>query len=150
MVRPENVMTRRKFLIESGEIVLASGLSVYGLSGCATMSVYHGVVENGRIVVDTAVYPELSESGGGILVDSDGAAGPILLINIDGTAFRALSAICTHLGCRVRTSGNFLRCPCHGSTYDLDGKVVRGPAPRALRIFETRVNNSFVDIIVAK
>ena len=95
MVRPENVMTRRKFLIESGEIVLRVGLSVYGLSGCATMSVYHGVVENGRIVVDTAVYPELSESGGGILVDSDGAAGPILLINIAGKAplFKELNLI---------------------------------------------------------
>jgi len=51
-----------------------------------------------------------------------------------GNTFRALSAICPHLGCTVNlVSGKdpFL-CPCHGSHFDNDGGVVGGPSPRGL------------------
>jgi cytochrome b6-f complex iron-sulfur subunit len=44
----------------------------------------------------------------------------------------AVSAICTHLGCVVKTSGDKLECPCHGSQFARDGEVAKGPAPRAL------------------
>jgi cytochrome b6-f complex iron-sulfur subunit len=43
--------------------------------------------------------------------------------------FHALSAVCTHLGCNVNhEEGHGFVCPCHGSTYDEDGHVTRGPA----------------------
>ncbi len=45
----------------------------------------------------------------------------------------ALSLTCTHLGCTVEETGDGFACPCHGSRYDENGKVVRGPAPRQLR-----------------
>jgi glycine/D-amino acid oxidase-like deaminating enzyme/nitrite reductase/ring-hydroxylating ferredoxin subunit len=45
-----------------------------------------------------------------------------------------LSAVCTHLGCIV--SWNALEqswdCPCHGSRFSPDGKVLNGPAIRSL------------------
>lgn len=50
--------------------------------------------------------------------------------------------VCTHLGCiplgqgmhdlRGQYGGWF--CPCHGSLYDLSGRVRRGPAPRNLEV----------------
>jgi Rieske Fe-S protein len=46
--------------------------------------------------------------------------------------FRALSALCPHLGCVVTSSGRGFRCPCHGSTFDARGAVLNGPAPRPL------------------
>lgn len=40
-----------------------------------------------------------------------------------------LSSHCTHLGCQINNlENNKLICPCHGSEYDLDGKVIKGPA----------------------
>ncbi len=45
---------------------------------------------------------------------------------------RALSAICTHLGCIVKQVPDGFNCPCHGSKFDADGKVLGGPAPKAL------------------
>lgn len=45
---------------------------------------------------------------------------------------RALSAICTHLGCIVAYSGTEFFCPCHGSKFDNLGNVMSGPAPKAL------------------
>lgn len=46
---------------------------------------------------------------------------------------RAMSLICTHLGCIVgrEADGGFL-CPCHGSKFDPEGEPTAGPAPRAL------------------
>jgi Rieske Fe-S protein len=45
-----------------------------------------------------------------------------------------LSSRCSHLGCKInRTVGNKIVCPCHGSTYNLSGEVVKGPAQSSLR-----------------
>jgi cytochrome b6-f complex iron-sulfur subunit len=57
-----------------------------------------------------------------------------------GNAFRALSAICTHLGCTVNRAGNGdgFQCPCHGSQFDADGNVIEGPAPQPLEWFDMR------------
>ena len=51
-----------------------------------------------------------------------------------GRRFFVLSPVCTHLGCLV--DWNYLKnefdCPCHGSRYDITGRVIRGPAPKPL------------------
>ncbi|MBI2842865.1 MAG: ubiquinol-cytochrome c reductase iron-sulfur subunit [Armatimonadetes bacterium] len=50
----------------------------------------------------------------------------------DEEGFFAITAICTHLGCIVSQSQDGFACPCHGSRFSADGRVVGGPAPRAL------------------
>lgn len=44
----------------------------------------------------------------------------------------AISRVCTHLGCIVKPTAEGFECPCHGSRYDRDGVVTKGPAPRPL------------------
>jgi cytochrome b6-f complex iron-sulfur subunit len=46
--------------------------------------------------------------------------------------FYAISSTCTHLGCNVKKAGHGFECPCHGSRFDDNGAVVRGPAPSPL------------------
>lgn len=50
----------------------------------------------------------------------------------DTEGFRALSAICTHLGCIVSQVEWGFVCPCHGSKFDQQGQVTGGPAPKGL------------------
>ena len=47
-----------------------------------------------------------------------------------------INAVCTHLGCVVpwNASEEKFMCPCHGSQYNAEGKVVRGPAPLSLAL----------------
>jgi cytochrome b6-f complex iron-sulfur subunit len=47
-----------------------------------------------------------------------------------------VNAVCTHLGCVVpwNKAANKFMCPCHGSQYDKNGMVVRGPAPLSLAL----------------
>lgn len=51
---------------------------------------------------------------------------------------------CTHLGCAYHwdeRNSEFL-CPCHTSTFSIDGKVTAGPAPRPLDRYEVKVENN--------
>merc|ERR550532_3708583 len=60
-----------------------------------------------------------------------------LIVSSDKTLEKfAVNAVCTHLGCVVPWNKglNKFACPCHGSQYDQNGKVVRGPAPLSLAL----------------
>ena len=54
-----------------------------------------------------------------------------------------LNAVCTHLGCVVpwNANENKFMCPCHGSQYNNEGKVVRGPAPLSLALVNANVTD---------
>jgi cytochrome b6-f complex iron-sulfur subunit len=47
----------------------------------------------------------------------------------DGGQIRALSSVCTHMGCTLyyRPASHDLRCPCHGASFDLTGHLANGP-----------------------
>jgi len=56
-----------------------------------------------------------------------------VIVNRVNDRYTVMSARCTHLGCIVdKMKDNELVCPCHGSKYSLDGKVLSGPATRDL------------------
>jgi cytochrome b6-f complex iron-sulfur subunit len=61
-----------------------------------------------------------------------------VVIFADSDGIFAISSICTHLGCTVAPTEWGFQCPCHGSKYTLDGKVIAGPAPRPLEWHEIR------------
>lgn len=50
--------------------------------------------------------------------------------------FGAMTAICPHLGCIVNITDTGFRCPCHGSIYDQEGRVISGPAPKNLAWYQ--------------
>jgi len=54
----------------------------------------------------------------------------LILIIEDREVRQIFSRRCTHLGCRIQSdaAGEAFECPCHGSRFDLDGRVTRGPA----------------------
>lgn len=58
----------------------------------------------------------------------------------------AYASQCTHLGCAFHWDERrkYFLCPCHTSTFSLDGQVTAGPAPRALDRYEIKVEGSKV------
>ena len=56
------------------------------------------------------------------------------IIKVTAEGIIAISLVCTHLGCTVEenegTEG-FI-CPCHGSRYNKDGRLLEGPASKDL------------------
>ena len=62
------------------------------------------------------------------------------LIRRDKELF-ALSALCTHRSCKLSSEPDrSFYCKCHGSAFDLNGKVTEGPAQRDLPILSTVTN----------
>lgn len=64
----------------------------------------------------------------------------------DDKGFYALSLICTHLGCTVIVSEDALSCPCHGSVFDRQGKILKGPADRSLVRLELVEQNGTLQV----
>lgn len=79
----------------------------------------------GRTVDDLA-------PGHGGLVDLGGRRVAVYKAE-DGT-ITALSPRCQHMGCNVdwNDADRTWDCPCHGSRYDREGRVIRGPAKKDL------------------
>jgi cytochrome b6-f complex iron-sulfur subunit len=103
--------------------------------------------------------PARSEAGAGVITagpvdafepDSVTAfpQGKFYLVRLEDGGFLAVSRECTHLGCTVpwiKEEHRFV-CPCHASGFDIRGEVVNPPAPRALDVFEVRIENRIVKV----
>src|ERR1700742_3794037 len=59
-----------------------------------------------------------------------------------GDKLFALSSYCTHRKCKLtaQTDRTFY-CPCHGSTFNADGHVTKGPAKLDLPVYSTSSND---------
>ncbi len=126
MNRPVN---RREFVATCAGV----GATVL-LGGCVALVTHPVPVQGERVRLSINAFPELAREYGAIKILPDAFDDPIYVLSV-GAGFAALSPICTHRGCTVDVHGQRLVCPCHGSTYDRDGRVLRGPAQRALTRF---------------
>ena len=96
-----------------------------------------GTASGGAIQVTIDAASPLAAAGSEALVTS--AAGNVLVARSAADAFTALTATCTHEGCAITGfSGQSYVCPCHGSQFDTTGRVLNGPATRALRQYQTQ------------
>jgi Rieske Fe-S protein len=66
-----------------------------------------------------------------------------LVKNADGS-LTALSMLCTHVCCQCSfdPASKVYYCPCHGSIFDMSGRVVQGPAISDLPIIELRTDSA--------
>jgi Rieske Fe-S protein len=117
-------MGRREFVERSLGAVFAASL----LGGCASLVARTVTPIDGALRLALVHYPELTADGGSLKVIPKGASDPIYVLALGNRRFAALSPICTHLGCTVEIEQSRLICPCHGSNYDREGRVLRGPA----------------------
>ena len=53
--------------------------------------------------------------------------------------FSAFRFVCTHLGCTVESDEAGYACPCHGSRFDANGKVLQGPAKKHLSTMRVEI-----------
>jgi cytochrome b6-f complex iron-sulfur subunit len=148
-------ISRRQFCAGACQAVSSATLATV-LAGCsgdsptspsdraAALAVVNGRYTGSVVEVDVAGTP-LSAAGGAVLVQS--VAGVFLLARLDDTSYSAIDAICSHQSCTVTgADGAAYVCPCHGSRYDRNGRVLQGPATASLRRFATAVSSGVVTI----
>jgi len=87
----------------------------------------------------------LAAAGSQIKVRLPGVPEPVLVWRTpDG--YGAASVVCTHRGCEVALNARegTLDCPCHGSRFNADGSVKKGPAVRPLRRYRVEFEGSIL------
>ena len=126
-------MDRREFIAVASCGFLAAG--------CASLVTHTVTPVDGVVRLSPSTLPDLAKDGGSVRIQPAGHPEPIYVMRsnaADGSAvFNAVSPICTHRGCTVEAQGAVLVCPCHGSTFSRSGTVLRGPAERPLRTYQT-------------
>lgn len=73
----------------------------------------------------------------------------VFVVRPDNNQLLVLSNICTHLSCLVSWHPDIQHyvSPCHNGHFDLVGRVLRGPPPRPLDEYTTKVENGELSIL---
>jgi glycine/D-amino acid oxidase-like deaminating enzyme/nitrite reductase/ring-hydroxylating ferredoxin subunit len=108
------------------------------LKASATKFAQENVKVAGHWIGDRIKHPQAGVPGG--LAPGEAAvggmgAGQVAVYRDELGELHQVSAVCTHLGCIVawNNAERTWDCPCHGSRFDVDGKVVQGPAVEDLK-----------------
>lgn len=101
--------------------------------------------EAGWVEVPLSLHPALRVPGSGEAVRIPESLLDVILLHTVEGCFLATWRICPHGACTVDyfPDSRELRCPCHGSRFAEDGRLLQGPAARALVSFPaTQVGDS--------
>jgi cytochrome b6-f complex iron-sulfur subunit len=124
----ERELTRRRFLALAGATAAVGGCSSSAASPAQVGDVQAGRVSQLAVVSLSVVGTE-----------------PVC-IGRDAAGVYAMTLTCTHAGCDIGQSGTVsaqgLFCGCHGSEFDVDGNVTRGPATQPLAHFDVTIDAS--------
>jgi cytochrome b6-f complex iron-sulfur subunit len=140
-------MNRKQFLKTVAATVVGTPL-LGMLKGCAPSApiIYARLTED-KAVLPASLLSQLDAPGSYIKVYIPAHAHPLLLFQQEDGELTAVLSTCSHSGCEVRKVGTKFECPCHGSEYDLQGNVLRGPAPEPLERFRVVTSGAFLHIL---
>jgi len=130
------IMRRRDFV--------ALGVAAISLGGCAGARYVAPRVSEGRLLLPLS---EL-EQGGQAFLQAPGMPRPIYVRRLASGEISAVLASCTHQGCQPEPVADRLACPCHGSEFGFDGRVLQGPAERPLTRYEVAVEGTDLAVLV--
>ncbi len=132
-------MERRKFIRSSCNFCLlaATGYLLSELSACAPG---YKVLKT-PVVNDTVEIPLASFSQSDLqFVRPQGWYYDIAVQKKEQQVYEAILMQCTHQNNQLVPTGNGYTCNLHGSRFDKDGKVIKGPAENPLKHYHTTID----------
>lgn len=146
--------TRRSFCVHAATLAVIGGAGMLleacsgspaGPSNAPSLPTVNGTSSANGITVTIDSSSPLASIGGAALVQT--SVGDFLVAHTGQNTYSAMTATCTHQTCTITgfQNQNFV-CPCHGSTFDLNGHVLVGPAPVSLQQYATQFSNGVLTI----
>jgi len=124
--------------------IVAAGLTV-ALGGCSDAGLAPPADDDSIMIDGTRVTLRLDRLGA---LRSIGDAYVIggqstIVLRTGAREYRAFTNVCTHSGCGIFLfERDRMRCQCHGSEFDVEGRNVAGPAPLPLARYVTELDES--------
>ncbi len=141
---------RRTFLKKTGSTLTCLCLAGSEALEAAEKNISrYDAVEDSKLVIDLNKHPKLKEVGGFETVQAD--RRKIIVIHPDEKGYKAFENKCTHLGGQVayRHKDGFMQCALHGSRFDTEGRVVKGPAEKPLTELRTSLDKDLLTVYLS-
>ena len=139
-------MQRRTFLQSSCNacLLFATGWILPALSGCGpgAYSVFNTEIKGDRVEVPDTAFAK----GSLVLVRPKGWYYSIALRKRADSSYSARLLKCTHQDNQLTASFNGYSCSLHGSGFNPEGQVVKGPAERALKSYPVTIESNQIVI----
>lgn len=154
-IPPDDALNRRKFLFSTGRVLVM--LSSFSALACACSREKNEagrlaelVVENGQLILDLGEsrYSALNTIGKGLKIEITRQEKPLIITRVSATQVAAFSSQCTHAGYEILLpEQGILTCSSgHGGAFDLEGRVVTGPAKSNLPSYSAQLLGNAVHV----
>ncbi len=138
--------TRREFIKDTCTACLGTaflGFTFSQLTSCASLPVYKTKLSLASVDVPLTSFVESNL----VIVRDLQMPFDILVVKKSDQEYKAIYMKCSHQENPVTATKNGLYCSAHGSSFDLDGRVMKEPALKPLTIFETQLNENSISIL---
>ena len=140
---------RRTFLKKTGSALACACLAGGAALEAAQKNITQYAVEDSKLIIELSKHPKLKEVGGSETFQAD--KKKIIVLHPDEKNYKAFENKCTHMGGQVsyRPKDGFMQCPLHGSRFDTEGNVVKGPAAKPLTEFRTSLDKDQLTVYLS-
>ena len=105
------------------------------ISACASSNIFKTSVVDKKIIVPTSLFAQTSL----LIVRPQDLGYDIALRKESDEMYTALLLRCTHADNALISTGNGFQCNLHGSRFDPEGHVTKGPAEFSLTRYNTEI-----------
>ena len=146
-------MERTKFIKTCCYAAVGLPITAIFMQSCGAIYYATPTRERDRLVVSKSEFVRIKKSKqverAYVLLSVHETGFPICLYKTDKTNYTASLMKCTHNGCELIVGGGIYSCPCHGSEFSVQGRVLQGPANRDLTIFRTETDHENIYIYLS-
>ncbi len=139
-----NQMQRRDFIKHTCGLCMAvgTGTMITALSSCSSLPIYKTISAENKISVPVFLFENSSIQ----IVRSKGFEYDIALQKNSNQNYTAFEMRCTHADNQIAATGNGFTCLLHGSKFNNQGIVTKGPAEQPLKKYTTEILNNHIII----
>jgi cytochrome b6-f complex iron-sulfur subunit len=149
---------RRDFLKKTGSAVACACIGCTGISKAAEMLMAAKYPENPpgsfrvegtKLIIDLGKHPSLKETGGWAAFEAGDKK--VIVLHPAEPSYKAFENKCTHKAGPVyfMPKDGFMQCDWHGSRFDTNGAVLKGPAEKPLPEFKTALEKDNLTVNLA-
>ena len=116
-------------------MLISTGILMETFSSCATVAIYKTEIADNKIAVPVSLFAKTDLQ----IINAKNNKYDIALRKEKNGSYSALLLRCTHANNPLMKTGTGFTCSLHGSTFNKEGAVTKGPAEQSLTKYATQL-----------